>query len=229
MPRSLVLYTSRDIYRLFEETLADTFREEPALPYTLSYPQNAQGEMVRVRITDMSDDRAVESIVGGLAETKRVILASDSEPDVRSVTYQDLQEDADRFSREMRLQFASPTLLKMGSHQIQFPVVPLLFKHYTVAWNTFSSDKVTFEPALLEHINVNDFKISSEKSRFGLAFQGWIDLEIAKGRTENEIAVLNMLCDFSFYCGTGLQTGRGLGQTRRVARERRVVRKASPG
>lgn len=220
MPRSLILYTSRDIYRLFEETLTDTFREYPALPYTLSFAQKTQGDMVRVRITDMSDEGIVDAIVEELAETKKAVLASESEPDVQKASYKDLQENADRFSCETRLQFTSPTLLKMGSYEVQFPVVPLLFRHYMGVWNAFSPDSISFEPALLEHIRLVDFKISSEKSRFGLAFQGWIDLEIARGRTENEIAILNMLCDYSFYCGTGVQTKSGLGQTRRVPRER---------
>jgi hypothetical protein len=219
MPKSRVLYTTRAIYSLFEETLADTFREYHAPPYTLSFPQKTQGDMVRVRITDMSG-QTVDSIVGELAETKRAILASDSEPDVKNATYRDLLENADRFNREIRLQFTSPTLLRMGSYPVQFPVAPLLFRHYMDAWNTNSPDKITFEPALLEQIRLTDFKISSEKTRYGLAFQGWIDLEIAKGRTENEIAILNMLCDFSFYCGAGAHTDRGLGQTRQVPRER---------
>jgi hypothetical protein len=217
MPKSLVLYTSKDIHRLLEETLADAFREYSVLPYTLSFPQKTKGEMVRVRITDMADE-AVGSIAGELAETKRAVLASESDPDVKSLSYQDLLENADRFNREIRLQFTSPTLLAMGLSPVQFPVLPLLFGHYVAVWNAFSPSKVGFDPGLLDHIALTDFKVSSEKSRFGLAFQGWIDLEIEKGRTENEIAVLNMLCDFSFYCGTGIQTSRGLGQTRRVLR-----------
>jgi CRISPR/Cas system endoribonuclease Cas6 (RAMP superfamily) len=220
MPRSLVLYTSRDIYWLFEETLADTFREYPSAPYTLSFAQKTQADIVRVRTTNISDEGIVGAIVDELVETKRAVLASDSEPDVQNATYKDLQENADRSSREIRLQFTSPTLLKMGSYEVQFPVVPLLFRHYMGAWNAFSPDKITFEPALLEHIRLTDFKISSEKSRFGLAFQGWIDLEIARGRTENEIAIINMLCDYSLYCGTGVHAESGLGQTRRAPRER---------
>lgn len=221
MPRSLVLYTNKEIYRLFEETLYDTFREYSVLPYTLSFPQKTQGDMVRARITDLSDEGVVDTIVGELAETKKAVLASDSERDVRHAGYQDLQENADRFSLGIRLQFASPTLLQMGPYKVEFPVVPLLFRHFIGIWNTFSSDKITFEPALLEHVRLTDFKISSEKSRFGLAFQGWIDLEVENGRTENEIGILNMLCDFSFYCGTGVYTDRGLGQTRRALREHR--------
>jgi hypothetical protein len=219
MPRSLVLYTTRDIYDLFEETLADTFRDHAAPPYTLSFPQKAQGGAVRVRITEMIG-QAVDDIVGGLAETKRAVLASDSEPDVRNDTYQDLRDNANRFNREMRLQFTSPTLLQMGLYPVQFPVVPLLFRHYMGAWNAFSPDKITFGPALLECIRLTNFRISSEKSHYGVAFQGWIDIEIAKGRNENEIAILNMLCDFSFYCGTGIHTERGLGQTRRAPQHR---------
>lgn len=219
MPKSLVLYTDKDIYRLFEETLVDTFRDYPVVPYTLSFPQKTQGDMVRVRVTDM-DGQIVESIVEGLAQTKRALLASDSEQEVRSATFRDLQENADRFGREIRLQFTSPTFLKMGSYHIQFPVAHLLFRYYMEAWNAFSPEKIALQPALLEYVRLTDFKISSEKSRFGLAFQGWIDLEIERGRTENEIAILNMLSDFSFYCGTGLETHRGLGQTRRLSRER---------
>lgn len=219
MPRSLVLYTTKDIYRLFEETISDTFRDSPVPPYTLSYPQRAKGDAVRVRITELTG-HGVEAIVAKLAETGRAVPVSDSDPDVVAMSYQDMQDSADRFSREMRLRFTSPTLLRMGSYQVQFPVAPLLFRYYLGVWNAFSPEKLSLESTLLEDIRFNDFKISSEKTSFGIAFQGWIDLEIGKGRTEDDIALINLLCDFSFFCGTGLHTQRGLGQTRRIPRER---------
>jgi CRISPR/Cas system endoribonuclease Cas6 (RAMP superfamily) len=218
MPTSLVLYTDRDIYSLFEETLADTFRDCSLPPYTLSYPQKTKGDTVRARITEVTG-REVEAIVAELTETKRTVLASDSDPDVIALTYQDMRDNADRFNREVRLQFASPTLLGMGSYQVQFPVVPLLFRHYLSIWNAFAPDKITLEPTLLESIRFNDFRISSDKTSYGVAFQGWVDLEIGKGRTEDDIALVNLLCDFSFFCGTGLYTQKGLGQTRRARRE----------
>ena len=55
---------------------------------------------------------------------------------------------------------------------------------------------------------------------FGTGGQGWVTLEMEKGRTEEEIGLLNALIDFAFYCGTGVHTEAGLGQTRRIAPRR---------
>ena len=39
--------------------------------------------------------------------------------------------------------------------------------------------------------------------------EGWVVLEMEKGRTEQEIALFNTLVDFAFYCGTATRWGAG--------------------
>ncbi len=70
----------------------------------------------------------------------------------------------------------------------------------------------------LAHVHVADFKLSCVATPFGPGSQGWVKLEMEKGRTEEEIALFNGLIDFAFYCGTGAHTDEGLGQTRRMER-----------
>jgi hypothetical protein len=50
---------------------------------------------------------------------------------------------------------------------------------------------------------------------FRVGAEGWVTLEMERGRTEQEIAFFNTLIDFAFYCGTGAHTDEGLGQTKR--------------
>ena len=63
---------------------------------------------------------------------------------------------------------------------------------------------------------MTDFKISCAaagpivRGRYGRA-EGWVTLEMERGRTEQEIALFNTLVDFAFYCGTGARTDEGAG------------------
>jgi CRISPR/Cas system endoribonuclease Cas6 (RAMP superfamily) len=136
-------------------------------------------------------------------------------------TYEELMENADRFNRTASLHFASPTIINLDGAETPFPVVPVLLHHYMDVWNLFSPTAIAGGGEWVGRVRLRDFKISCVMTPFGPGFQGWITLELDKGRTELEIASFNALLDFAFYSGTGLYTSRGLGQTRRVERKGR--------
>ena len=96
-----------------------------------------------------------------------------------------------------------------------FPVHPIVFERYAEVWNAFSEVKMRAAAEWLPYVHVTDFKISCLASPYGVGAQGWVALEMEKGRSEDEIGLFNTLVDFAFYCGTGLHTEEGLGQTRR--------------
>jgi CRISPR/Cas system endoribonuclease Cas6 (RAMP superfamily) len=113
----------------------------------------------------------------------------------------------------------SPTIVEINARAGPFPVFPVIFEHYIAVWNRFSDALI--DPSWtdrLDHIRITDFRISCVASPFGPGSQGWVKLEMEKGRSEADIAMFNRLLDFAFYCGTGLHTVDGLGQTRRMER-----------
>ncbi len=223
MPRSAVLYTSRETFSRLTGLLQAAFRKEHPVPYTLSFPSKAGTDVVRVRITELDED-AITPIFDEVSRTGDVTLASAGDRDVTAAGYEEIMESADRFTRTATLQFSSPAVMEFAGQAVPFPVVPLMFEHYIDVWNRFSAGCITRGREGLRHVHVIDFSVSCAPSAWGPGFRGWIVLEMEKGRTEAEIALFNALLDFAFYCGTGIYTEKGLGQTRRMKKQQGAVR-----
>jgi hypothetical protein len=214
MPRSLVLYTSNEVLARLRERLTQGYGHESIKPYTLSFAHQSEGDSRRVRITELSS-YSLSPVIDDLTASGQALPVSTGDKDVRGASYEDLFESADRFRRTAVLQLLSPTIITLGGYQVAFPVLPLMLSQYVHVWNTFAGFKIGKAPQLLEHLKVGDFRISCVQTEHGPGCQGWIALELAKGRPEEEIQQFNALVDFAFYCGTGLHTDEGLGQTRR--------------
>lgn len=219
MPRSTVIYISREAFSHLQDTIRNRFQNYPLKPYTFSFPQRTETDKVRVRITGLAED-AILSDLSAVAESEGARLASEADRDVRNRTYEELIEDADRTRRVVTIQLLSPTIVEIAGRSTPFPIISAVFRRYTDVWNAFSEKKITTTADVVSRIHVADFRISCMTSPFGVGSQGWITLEMEKGRTEEEIALFNALVDFAFFCGTGLHTDEGLGQTRRAEGEK---------
>jgi hypothetical protein len=215
MPRSAVIYTNQDAFARLREEARRKFENLSIKPYTFSHPQRTDARNVRVRITELADGALGEELAR-LVERGEATLASDADRDVRSQSYEELREDADRARWEVALQFASPVIVEAGGRAEPYPVLGAVFGRYVEVWNAFSEEKIGQEREGLAHVHVVDFKISCVASAFGPGSQGWVRLEMEKGRTEAELGLFNGLVDFAFYCGTGVHVEEGLGQTRRM-------------
>ncbi|HUJ90837.1 MAG TPA: CRISPR system precrRNA processing endoribonuclease RAMP protein Cas6 [Syntrophorhabdales bacterium] len=216
MPRSVVLYTSDEVLLQVKRRLAEHFGPEKIKPYTCSFAHASEAGARRVRITELVP-HSLAPILNELVASGQAVPVSAADKDVCGASYEDLMQDADRFRRSAVLQFSSPTMMSLGGYSVSFPVLPLMLSHYIHVWNSLAGFKITRAPELLEHVKMKDFKVSCVQSERGAGFQGWIGLEMEKGRSEEEIQAFNALVDFAFYCGTGLHTDEGLGQTRRAA------------
>jgi hypothetical protein len=215
MPRSVVLYTSNEVLLELKKRLADHFAPGKIKPYTLSFAHASEAGARRVRITELVS-YGLAPILDDLVVGGRALPVSTADKDVCGASYEDVMQGADRFRRRAVLQFSSPTILSLGGYSVAFPVLPLILSHYIHAWNSLAGTQITKAPELMEHVKMADFRISCTHSEHGPGFQGWIALEMEKGRPEEEIQAFNALLDFAFYCGTGLHTDEGLGQTRRA-------------
>jgi hypothetical protein len=218
MPRSAVIYTNLDVFTHLAEAARRGFESAAMRPYTFSYPQRTDAHNVRVRLTELVDG-AVTRELARLADRGEAILASPADRDVRSQSYEELMEDADRARTEVTLQFVSPVIVEAGEQNQPFPLLHAVFDRYIEVWDAFSGAKIGEVGEWPAHVHVADFKISCVATPFGVGSQGWVRLEMEKGRTEEEIGLFNGLVDFAFYCGTGLYTDEGLGQTRKMEKK----------
>ena len=216
MPRSVVLYTSDDVLFQVKRRLEQLFGPEKIKPYTCSTAHASETGMRRVRITELVP-YSLTPILDEIVASGQALPLSTADKDVCGTSYEDLMQSADRFRRTVLLQFSSPTIISLGGYTVSFPVLPLMLSHYIHVWNSLAGFKITKAPEVLEHARLADFKVSCVRSEHGAGFQGWVTLEMEKGRPEEEIQTFNALADFAFYCGTGLHTDEGLGQTRKVA------------
>ena len=215
MPRSVVLYTSDEVLLQLKQRLSEHFGPAAIKPYTCSFAHASEAGARRVRITELVP-HSLAPILDELVAGGHALPVSMADKDVRGASYEDLIQDADRFHRSAVLHFSSPTMMSLGGYSVSFPVLPLMLSHYIHVWNSLAGFNITRAPSLLEHIKMGDFKVSCVHSEHGAGFQGWVELEMEKGRPEEEIQEFNALVDFAFYCGTGRHTDEGLGQTRRA-------------
>ena len=215
MPRSAVIYTNPDAFAALREEARRKFESLPIKPYTFSFGQKTDAGSIRVRVTELEDGALADELTH-MAGRGEITLASPADRDVRSQSYGELMEDADRARWEVSFQLASPVIVKVGGQGQPFPVPESLFGHYVEAWDAFSEVKIGEGKEALARVRVADFKISCVATPFGPGSQGWVKLEMEKGSTEEEIGLVNGLIDFAFYCGTGLYTHEGLGQTKRM-------------
>ncbi len=215
MPRSVVVYTSRQGFSDLSALLDRAFAGQPAKPYTISDPQRTESEKVRVRLTELVEDAVLPLLVRQAKESD-FVFASPADRDTRNRSYEALIDDANRFERIATVQFTSPTVVPVLGQETPFPVVSVIFRRYGEVWNAFSPKRIAPEGPVAGAVRIVDFRISCVSTPYGVGSQGWVVLEVEKGRTEEEIGLFNALIDFAFYCGTGLWTERGLGQTKRM-------------
>ena len=217
MPISAVAYTSKEAFDDLANVLKARFADRKIKPYTLSLPQKQATGDVRFRATELIPGVLIP-LLSDMVEKKATSLASSADREVRQVAYEDLLRDADRSRTKLTVQYVSPIIVPVVGERSPFPVVPTVIAGYGKIWDAFSDIGLP-RPAvdIARSIRVADFKISCAVTSFGTGCQGWVTLEMARGRTEEEIGIMNALIDFAFYCGTGLHTEDGLGQTRRTA------------
>jgi hypothetical protein len=219
MPRSIVVYTSRECLADLRVECRDVIPRGTIVPYTLSCGQRTDDpEKVRVRITELIDN-LLDPVIEQIATKYAVSRVSAADPDVRDISYEALLENASFVDTSITLQFVSPVIVGLRPGVVTpFPVLSLLFRRYSEIWNSLSGVSLDFPEEMIDSLTVSDFSLSCRATAHGVGIQGWMTMDCGRGRTETNIRLFNALADFSFFAGTGLYTDEGLGQSRRVRR-----------
>ncbi len=215
MPLSAVIYTTNETFSSVRDAVRKSVEGLAVKPYTFSIAHKLETRVIRARATELSRG-VLMPVLGELVKKGEATLASSADREVRQAAYEELIADANQSRRVATVRFASPTIVEVQGECVPFPVIHTIFARYCEIWNTFSPIPLPPATAVMEHVHVTDFKISCAASPYGAGAEGWVALEMEKGRTEQEIALFNTLVDFAFYCGTGAHTDEGLGQTRKM-------------
>lgn len=174
--------------------------------------------------------QSVSKAIVTLAETEFVVTdmlnASDTRNEwSRSSTYPELIDQALRHQRKrkLRLRFMTPTSFSQGKIDLPLPLPRLVFQSYKKRFERFY--QVTFLPDFEKQVeyavgisNLKQIKtavIQTKKVKL-IGFTGEVVFSIHSQAPPELVFQLNLLADFSFFCGTGKKTTVGMGQTIRI-------------
>ena len=126
-------------------------------------------------------------------------------------------------ARDVELEFASPTAFRSKDMDMPFPLPGLVFGSLADRWNAVSS--VPLDPGVRqfceEYVAISEYDMRSRPVRLkGSGPRRGGEGRVRYGMLNTEdpywLAALNILADFSFFSGVGIQTAKGMGQVRRV-------------
>ncbi|MEW6440246.1 MAG: CRISPR system precrRNA processing endoribonuclease RAMP protein Cas6 [bacterium] len=194
-------------FRLGVSWLAD-----PALPRLLHWCQGLSRASLSLEV------RGGRFLVRGAA-----VSSSPVDPWTRLTTYARLFAEASDSGRSLTLKFCSPTLLERAGAPYPLPDPTTLFTGYLESWNAFSGIPLCprLPGALAEclriiHYRIRALPLPGGQSEPTPGFRGSASFRLEGRHAESTIKGLNVLADFSLYCGTGVGTDQGMGMTRRI-------------
>ena len=125
-------------------------------------------------------------------------------------------------SRQVIMQFASPTAFKQAGRQMPVPLPDLVFGSLIERWNTFSPLALSPEMRRFgaELLALTRYRLQSRPvaQKNGALRVGGVGTASyrALGGDRYWLATMQMLAEFARYSGVGVQTATGMGQARRL-------------
>lgn len=117
--------------------------------------------------------------------------------------------------------FRSPTTFHAGRKtHLPFPLPDSLIKSWLRRWNAFNDIEQEWQwPAHWRNsLVVSSYGLRTVPVRYGrqlrIGCTGWYGLR-ALNLSPDELAIINALAEYAFYCGSGHHTTQGMGLTRR--------------
>jgi CRISPR-associated endoribonuclease Cas6 len=137
-------------------------------------------------------------------------------------------------SRQVRLEFATPTAFRSEGADVPLPIPAHVFRSYWQKWNSVAPEGAQIQDlwpgfaaacimvSELSGLNTTRWTFAEGTRGVATGFTGAVGFTLLPRRQAGEWAgywdgaerVLQSLAQFAFYCGTGHHTTVGLGQTR---------------
>ena len=125
-------------------------------------------------------------------------------------------------TRQIRLQFGSPTAFKSNNLQVPIPMPNLVFGSLVDRWNAFSP--IVLSPDIrrvgegmvgISRYELRSLPMAHKNGALHIGGVGDVTYSIFS-KDRYWLSAMNMLADFALYSGVGVQTATGMGQVRRV-------------
>jgi CRISPR-associated endoribonuclease Cas6 len=201
-------------------------------PFTVS-PLVRGGTSASFRLT-LLDDSLYEGLRCAIEQrpfvevphgTRMAQLPIASDPEVTHRSYATLVQGA-RTGRHVILSFESPTSFHKDGMDLPLPDAEHVFASHRRTWNAFVSaelavpdewiDWVRCSVAITEHrLWTEEFHLPGHDH---VGCMGVVHYRVPDkvSALPSDLARLNVLADYAFFCGTGRRTTHGMGQTRRL-------------
>jgi len=197
----------------------------------------SNAETYNWKITGLNDEVSVflqEKFIPSLPETLKVAGAELKVIDInnnamaKTTTYADLYQA--HFTTDtndnslIELEFLTPTAFKINGLTVPLPIPKAIFTGYINKWNNFCDinlgenetlDQIETYLALKSHFIKTSYGFIKNNAKF-TGFVGKVNLKLRKNCPEHILKIVNMLSEYSLFCGTGARTSLSYGQTIRI-------------
>lgn len=141
-----------------------------------------------------------------------------TQPWANSSTYEQLYEQSSESDRSFSFQLATPTAFRQGKYDTALPTAELVFKSLLTRWNKYSQleiPEIQLDSLFPSFFNLHTEIVIDYRSKF-IGCVGEITYRLLGQVEPLQIKYLNVLADYSLYCGIGRKNTMGMGMVRRV-------------
>lgn len=190
-----------------------TVREDTTARITIStLVERATAVFMKAMIDAHKRKKGID--IGGIrAEIERVSI-KESEG-ARYTTFSDILKKKRR-KKEAVFKLLTPLSFRHNGRQITFPSPELVFASLLKTWNAFSNVKIPEETEeIFGRIAVSRYDLHTELWNFSrykiFGCRGKITYNFDKGFSNDEIKILNALCELGNFSGVGYKRTMGMG------------------
>ncbi|MGC1247837.1 MAG: CRISPR-associated endoribonuclease Cas6 [Spirulinaceae cyanobacterium] len=140
------------------------------------------------------------------------------QPWANACPYSQLYEEACDRTKQITLNFATPTAFRRGKYDTALPAPESVFNSLQSRWNKYSGQEfpeLPLETIFPSFFNINTAIVADSRSKF-IGCVGEVSYRLFGDLEPLQIKQINALADFALYCGIGRKTTMGMGMGMRL-------------
>lgn len=221
------------LFREVDPNLSKTLHEKASQkPFTLS-PLFRQKDTFWFRVTFLDDslsnpffsfflEKPGIKLNLGQQQFKVKELKISRNPWCAYTDYRSLFKSRD-FSKEITLEFRTPTCFRQGNLDLPLPLPRLVFQSFYNKWMKFAQNYqllTNLIDIIIEEVGISKMKIKTVPFDDGHVvipgFVGKVTFLVSDKVDNRTLQQINLLANYAFFSGTGRKTTYGMGMTRRI-------------
>jgi len=147
-----------------------------------------------------------------------ILATPNSHPWANACSYEQIYDQASNIERNLNFKISTPTAFRYGKYDNFLPTAELVFSSLLKRWQKYSNIPLNiqdFSYLFPAYFNLKTEIFIEANSKF-IGCVGEISYKILGDVNLEIIKQLNILADYSFYCGLGRKTTMGFGVLKRL-------------